>query len=145
FTDPNVDMEMRWSPDSQYITYARDLISHMQAIFIYSFASGKTSQITDGMAHARSPIFDRDGKHLYFFASTNTGPSLSCLDMSSMTKPMPTSSVYCLVQGNELPNPLQAESAEELMRPEGAAPQQPAPPAPFRVDFDGIQDRIISL
>ena len=145
FTDPNVDMEMRWSPDSQYITYARDLVSHMQAVFIYSFASGKSSQITDGMAHARSPIFDRDGKHLYFFASTNTGPSLSWLDMSSMTKPMTTSSVYCVVLRNDLPNPLQAESDEEVIRTEGAAPQQPAPPAPFRVDFDGIQDRIISL
>src|SRR5207237_612118 len=63
YTDPNVSVQARWSPDSKWITWARDLDSHMQAIFVYGLDSGKITQITDGLSHARSPIFDRDGKH----------------------------------------------------------------------------------
>jgi tricorn protease len=37
-----------WSPDSQWLTYSKTLKSHMQAIYLYSLADGKTTQVTDG-------------------------------------------------------------------------------------------------
>ena len=88
FTDPNVSLQARWSPDSKWITWARDLDSHMQAVFVYNLESKKMTQVTDGLSHAKSPIFDRNGKYLYFYASTNAGPATSWLDMSSMTNPV---------------------------------------------------------
>ncbi|MEQ1823587.1 MAG: PDZ domain-containing protein [Fimbriimonadaceae bacterium] len=143
YTDPKVDMIARWSPDSKFITWARDLDSHMQAVFVYSAESGKKVQITDGLAMAKSPIFDRDGKHLYFFASTNSGPANSWLDMSSMTNPMIVSSVYCVVLRKDLPNPLQPESDEEA--PRSAPTGEQKAPAKFSIDFDDIEHRIITL
>ncbi len=140
FTDPNVNLTPRWSPDSKWLTWARDLDSHMQAIFVYSTDTGKKTQITDGLSNAKSPIFDRDGKHLYFFASTNAGQSLSWLDMSSMTNPNVTSSIYCVVLRKDLPHPLQPESDEE-----GAKPPAKTDPPKFGIDLDDIDHRIISL
>ncbi len=35
------------------------------------------------MSDARHPAFDRDGQYLYFTASTNYGPTISGLDMTS--------------------------------------------------------------
>jgi tricorn protease len=150
YTDPNVSLAARWSPDSKWLTWARDLDSHMQAVFLYSLDTMKKTQITDGLSYARSPIFDRDGKHLYFFASTNAGPALSWLDLSSLTNPVITSSVYCVVLRKDLPHPLQPESDEETVKtpppttPPGEAPKKPEPPK-FDIDLDGIEHRTIAL
>lgn len=147
YTDPNVNLEARWSPDSKWITWARDLDSHMQAVFVYSLDSGKKTQITDGLSNAKSPIFDRDGKHLYFYASTNTGPASSWLDLSSFTNPSVISSVYAVVLRKDLPNPLQPESDEETIKTAGPPPdpaKKPEPPK-FSIDLDNIEARIITL
>ncbi|MEI8283260.1 MAG: protease, partial [Armatimonadota bacterium] len=146
FTDPNVSMIARWSPDSKWITYARDLDSHMQAVFVYSLDSGKRTQITDGLSLAKSPVFDKNGKYLYFYASTNAGPATSWLDMSSMTNPVVLSSVYCIVLRKDLPNPLSPESDEEVVAtPPGAEPAKKADEPKFTIDLDDIDHRIITL
>ena len=146
FTDPNVSLTARWSPDSKWITYARDLESHMQAIFIYSLESGKRLQVTDGLSLAKSPIFDRNGKYLYFYASTNAGPSTSWLDMSSMTTPVVLSTMYCIVLRKDLPNPLSPESDEEVVPvPPGTEPAKKPEEPKFSIDLEDIEHRIISL
>lgn len=145
YTDPGVSVTPRWSPDSKWLTWARDLDSHMNAVFVYSLESGKTTQITDGLSNAKSPIFDRDGKHLYFFASTNSGQSLSWLDMSNMTNPNVTSSMYCVVLRKDLPNPLQPESDEEAPKAPPADPTKRPEPPKFGIDLEDIEHRIIAL
>lgn len=146
YTDPNVAMIARWSPDSKWVTYARDLDSHMQAIFVYSVSTNKATQITDGLSLAKSPIFDRNGKYLYFYASTNAGPSTSWLDMSSMTTPVVLSTMYCIVLRKDLPNPLSPESDEEVVPvPPGTEPAKKAEEPKFSIDLDDIEHRIISL
>ncbi|RYG18191.1 hypothetical protein EON82_22925, partial [bacterium] len=147
YTDPQLAMAPKWSPDSKWIAYGRDLKSHLQSIFLYSLESGKSTEITDGLANAKSPIFDRDGKHLYFFASTNTGQGTSWLDLSSFNAPLSTSNVYAVVLRKDLPNPLQPQSDEEPTAP-ATPPQRPGtPPTPpkFGIDLDGIESRIITL
>ncbi len=143
FTDPSLDMAPRWSPDSKWLAYVRDLPSHLKSVFLYSVATGKSTEITDGLANAQQPVFDRDGKHLYFFASTNTGQGSSWLDMSSYNAPLSTSTVYAVVLRKDLPNPLQPQSDEEAGTP--ATPPKPAAPTPFNIDLDGIESRIIAL
>jgi tricorn protease len=146
YTDPTVTMEARWSPDSKWITYAKDLDSHMQSVFVYNLGTGKATQITDGLSQAKSPIFDRNGKYLYFYASTNAGPAISWLDMSSMTNPVVLSSMYCVVLSKDLPNPLSPESDEEaIVVPPGTEPAKKSEPAAFTIDLDEIEKRIIAL
>ena len=61
-----------WSPDSKWLAYPQQLKSHMTAIWLYSLADGKKTQVTDGMSDAGSPIFDQNGKYLYFTVSTDS-------------------------------------------------------------------------
>ena len=58
--------DFAWAPDSKWIAFTKALPNRLRAIFIYSLESGKSTQITDGMSDARSPVFDRDGQYLYF-------------------------------------------------------------------------------
>ena len=55
------------------ITYVKELENHFHAIFVYSLDDKKSRQITDGRSDASSPRFDREGKFLYFIASTDVG------------------------------------------------------------------------
>ena len=136
------------------------LPNRLHAIFVYSLESGKSTQITDGMSDARHPVFDRDGQYLYFTASTNYGPTISGLDMTSDEHEV-TRSIYLVVLPNNIASPLAPESDEEKARRVpadenggrggrgggrgGRGGCGGTPPKPVRIDFDKIQQRIVAL
>src|ERR1035438_4457838 len=100
-----------WSPDSQWLTYSKTLKSHMAAIYLYSLADAKSTQVTDGMSDAENPVFDKNGKYLYFTASTNSGVAMQP-DIESFSRPV-TSSVYLTVLSKSEASPLAPESDDE--------------------------------
>jgi tricorn protease len=164
------DFGQQWSPDSQWIVYTKVLPNYLHAVFVYSLATGKSTQITDGMSDCRYPAFDKNGKYIYFAASTNTGLSAAGLDMSSDQHPV-TLSVYVAVLRKELPSPIPPESDEEKgpeNKPSGAEPEKgkteqkadekktedetgaktsekPKEPPKVSIDFPDILQRILSL
>ena len=112
YEDPNSTMNETWSPDSKWLTYAKFLENHMRNVFVYSLETGKESQITDGTSDVRYPVFDKNGKSLYFAASTDLGLSIGWLDLSSLQHPV-TRSVYAVVLKKGDPSPVEPQSDEE--------------------------------
>jgi len=101
-----------------------------------------------GMSDARYPVFDREGKYLYFTASTGSGPSMEP-DLHSAVRPV-TRSVYLAVLDKSLPSPLAPESDEEKGGEKKAEPEArkdgteklKAPERPVvKIDFDNIGQR----
>jgi tricorn protease len=109
---PQRGLNPSWSPDSKWIAYTKILKNHLRAVFLYSLETGKTHQVSDGMSDAQFAVFDKNGKHLYFTASTNTGLSTAWLDMSSLEHPV-VRSVYVAVLSKDDASPLAPESDEE--------------------------------
>src|SRR5262249_7891427 len=167
YFNPTFQISGVWSPDSRWIAYARQLKSHMCAIFLYSLETGKSTQITDGLSDARFPAFDRSGKYLFFTASTDVGLTPGWLNMSSMGHPV-TRSAYVVVLRKDLPSPLAPESDEEKAdekKPDAKKPDEKksdekkdgataAAETPaekdkeaerVRIDFDNIGQRILAL
>jgi tricorn protease len=169
FEDPTSAMNEQWSPDSKWLTYTRYLPSHQHAVFVYSIESGKESQITDGTADARYAVFDKNGKTLYFTASTDMGLNVGWLDLSSFQHPL-TRSVYAVVLKKGDPNPIEPESDEEkVAKPEekskvadkdkdkekdkgkegdkdkGKEGEKKDETPTVTIDLDGIGQRIVSL
>ena len=101
-----------WSPDSRWVAYARELKSGLHAIFVYSLEQHKSFQVTDGMSDALYPVFDRNGKYLYFTASTNVALAVQGLDMSGDEHRV-TRSVYVAVLNKDEPSPLAPQSDED--------------------------------
>src|SRR5262249_25278080 len=146
--------------------YTKQLRNHMRAVFLFDLAAGKAHQITDGLSDARFAAFDKDGKYLYFTASTDVGPATGWLDMSSFNRPV-TRSVYVVVLDKTLPAPRGRERDEEKGPaapdgPQGAAldpkeagrdkgpkggPDKDAKkkPVKVRIDLEGIDQRILAL
>ncbi len=151
-----------WSPDSKWLAYSKVLPNNMSAIHLYSLADGKATQVTDGMSDAANPVFDKDGKYLYFTASTNSGESLG-LDIHRTARTS-TSSIYMAVLDKTLASPFAPESDEEKdldkktpdagksgNSPDASPVQKPAEPdkskavPEVKIDLDGIDQRILSV
>jgi tricorn protease len=112
FDSPIHEFDAVWSPDSKWLAYTKQLENHLRAVFVYSLDDKKSTQITDGMSDALYPNFDKNGKYLYFTASTDLGLSIGWLDMTSDAHPV-TRAVYVAVLRKDLPSPIAPESDDE--------------------------------
>ena len=106
------EVQLSWSPDSQWLAYNRDLESELHAIFLYSLAAHTATQVTDGMSNAAHAVFDSSGKYLYFTASTDNGPSDAGIDLSSLDRAT-NSGVYVMVLAKGSASPVPPESDDE--------------------------------
>src|SRR5208283_4839110 len=106
-----------WSPDNKWLAYTKQLPSGQHAVFVYSVEQSKPFQITDGMSDALYPAWDKNGKYLYFTASTNLALSTSGFDMSSDEHRV-TRSVYVAVLSKDEKSPIAPESDEEKAKEE---------------------------
>ncbi len=112
-------MNPRWSPDSAWIVYTKTLPSYYQVVYVHSLASGKSTELTDGLSNVQFPVFDKSGKYLYFTASTNLGMGAGQGggNLSAMQRPV-TSNVYLMVLKKDTLSPLAFENDEEKTKKE---------------------------
>ncbi len=147
YDGPRRVSDLSWSPDSRWVAYTKQLQNYLRVIYVYSLETGSKHQLTDGMSDVAFPVFDKDGKHLYFTASTDFGLTVGWRDMSSIARPV-TRSVYVVVLRNDLPSPLEFESDEEKAAgPADAGKEKPTekPAGPMRIDVENIGQRILAL
>ena len=86
----------------------------MRAVFIYGLGDKAPHQVTDGMSDAAFANFDRNGRYLYFTASTDVGPALAS-SMGAFKVPV-TRSGYLIVLDKNLKSPLAPQSDEETVK-----------------------------
>jgi len=154
-------MPTSWSPDSKWLAYTLSTPTFFRRVFVHSLEQGKSFPVTDGLSDADEPVFAPDGKHLFFRASTDAGPVRQWFDMSNSDLRQ-THSLYLAVLRKDAPNPLAKESDEEKPGEDKKGGDEPgakpaakgvAPPAkapakaeePFRIDFEGLDLRIVAL
>ncbi|HLJ45104.1 MAG TPA: PDZ domain-containing protein [Bryobacteraceae bacterium] len=146
YDTPEHSMNPDWAPDNKWIAYTKLLKNHLRAVFLYSLEEGKSHQISDGMSDAENALFDKNGKYLYFNASTNLGLSTAWLDMSSEDHTT-TRSVYAVVLNKTDASPVAPESddekAVEEKKPDAAAKKDEA--VNVKIDLENIDQRIVAL
>jgi tricorn protease len=169
------DMGLTWSPDSKWLAYAKTFPNKLRRVTLWSTDGGQARAITDTMADAISPAWDRDGKHLYFLASTDFALGSGWANTSSVGSD-PTYGAYVVMLSADEATPFGPESDEEVAAKDGDAKDAAAPkataetkePAPkeekpaaapkgdkpegstaraadVRIAFDGLERRIVPL
>ncbi|MCA5006595.1 S41 family peptidase [Sphingobacterium bovistauri] len=152
-----------WSFDSDWISYVKTLNNGVTAIFMYNLTTKVSQHITDGMSYVSQPTFSRDGKYLFFTASTDVGLSNSGLHMSAYDR-NPSFNVYAFILSKKTPTIFKTESDEETVKEEkkeepkkedkkddkkSTDKKESAASKPEEkkliVDFENIDRRIISL
>ena len=157
---PVIITSYAWSPDSKWLAYAMDNSAGITTVSAYSTEQAKVFQVSDGMSDVSNPQFDKSGKYLYFFASTDAGPVKDWFAQSNADMRV-TSGIYLAVLPNDVVSPIAKESDEEKPvdpkaadkpaaekpgdKPAGDKPAEKVPDKPFRIDFEGLEYRILDL
>lgn len=142
FAHPNRSMNPVWSPDGKWIAYVRLMDNQLKSVFVLNVDSGKKIQIGDSMADAITPVWDENGKYLYFLASTDFGLNTGWLDMSSYDHPI-TRSLYLAVLNAADSSPLLPQSDEETEAKKEEKKSES--PVTVKIDEAGIQQRIVAI
>jgi tricorn protease len=72
--------DVSWSADSRWMAYHRDTEHRARAVFLYDFQNRRRHQVTSAYYDEFNPVFDPDGKYLYFLTNREFTPSYSSFD-----------------------------------------------------------------
>ena len=139
-------MGLAWSPDSKWLAYSRTAPNNFRRVTIWSLETNEKTPLTDPMADAFSPAWDRDGRHLYFLASTSIALGSGWANTSAILA-KPTFGGYITVLRKDDPSPFPLKSDEE---PDSTADGKKAKDTTagakaVKIDFAGIDRRIVAL
>lgn len=164
-----------WSPDSKWVAYDKNLESGYSVVYLYSLAESKVTPVTTSMSNSYGSVFDPDGKYLYFlsdrdfneilgnvdfeFANPKTtrvyvvtvqkdeaSPFMPLSDEAQIKKeePAPEATAKAGAKGGKA-DAKDKEKGKDKEAKDQSKEKDKEKPKPFRIDLDGIQDRIVAL
>ncbi|AFH50815.1 Periplasmic protease [Ignavibacterium album JCM 16511] len=146
------NFSVSWSSDSRYFTYGKDQSNRASAIAIYDTKEGKLHQVTNGFYSDSNPVFDPDGKYLYFTTNRNFNPVYSDFDNTWI---YPNSTLIAAVTlSKETPSPLfpkndslTVKKDEESKTDEKKSDEKKDEKKvkEVKIDFDSFEERIVIL
>jgi len=75
--------DYRWSPDSRWIAYSKEPAgSQLPAIWVYALDQAKTFQLTSGWSSDNGPVFDPQGRYLYFLSNRDFNLTFSAFEFN---------------------------------------------------------------
>lgn len=144
------------SPAGNWVAYTTRGANENAALTLYDLATRRSHPVTSSLADIGSPQFSKDGKLLFFTASTNAGSFYSGLDMTTQDRPY-RAGIYAAVLESDGESPLapilaneeaeapEAESKESKDKKDSKADSAKAKdPAP-KVDPFKLERRIVAL
>lgn len=136
-------MSLRWSPDSKWLLYSKTAPNNFHRIMVWSVTTEKTAALSDPMADASDPVWDRDGRKIYFLAGTETGLASGWANTSTILA-RPNFEVYVTVLRKDDPTPFPLKSDEE---PDTAAHAKGGSKdtGAVRIDLDNLDRRTLPL
>jgi len=161
-----------WSPDSKWLAYDKNLESGYSVVYLYGLADRKIAAVTSTLNNSYGAVFDPDKRYLYFLSDRDYNEVLGNVDFE-FANPK-TTRVYVVTLTADEPSPFPALSDEVKVKNEGPETVAPAPenkknakqtpnkkeekteekeaqtetkepPKIFKIDLDGIQNRIVAL
>ncbi|HEY0876359.1 MAG TPA: S41 family peptidase [Vicinamibacterales bacterium] len=146
------NFDFKWSPDSRWITYARPTGEANNSIYLYDVKNGTLTRATTGYLNDGQPVFDPEGKYLFYASDREFTPVYGSFD-NSWTYPNPTRLIAVPLR-KDVRSPLYArndyEGQPETKKPEEKKPEEKkdaATPAvkEVEIDFDGFESRAVVL
>jgi tricorn protease len=163
-----------WSPDSQWMAYDKPEDTGYSIVYLYGLADRKSTPVTSPLNNSFSPVFDPEKRYLYFLSDRDFNEVLGNVDFefanpkttrvylitltADEPSPFPALSDETKVKSEEpestspTPEPKEGKNSkhpankkEEKSEEKSAEPETKKPPRVFRVDLDGIQNRVVAL
>ena len=151
-----------WSPDSRWIAYSKADRRGAGQMLLYSLEQKKATKISSGFYSDTNPVFDPEGKYLFFLSRRYFFPSIGQLDQRfnyyttdgvfAITLKADEASPFKPESDEEKPaeekkdqKPAEAKSGEQKKPEEKKDEKKEETPKPIQIDLDGIQNRIAAV
>jgi tricorn protease len=134
-----------WSPDSKWIAFSKPFNESFSKVYIYSLEKKKEYSVTDEWFSSSNPAFSKDGKYLFFASDRTFNPIYSQTEWNHAYQDM--EKIYLVTLDKNTKSPLAPKSDEVSLKdstPKPEKKEQEVKPD-FKIDFDGISDRIIEV
>ena len=105
-----------WSDDSEWLAYSKQVSNRNSAIFLYEIKDQAIHQVTSGYYDDMQPVFDPEGKYLYFMTNRSFNSMYSDLDQTWIY-PNATQIVAASLR-DSIPSPLAARNDEVEIKEE---------------------------
>lgn len=142
-----------WSPDSRWIAYAKPAKNYMNSIFLYSLEDKEIRRVTDDFTDDTEPVFDPQGRYLFFLSKRDFNAHLDPFDPSYTYGKM-TRIYAATLQADSLspfaPLSDEAESPQERWKKEKKEKEEREKQKPERIeeiwlDIEGISERVTAF
>jgi len=100
-----------WSPDSRWITYSKTAANRNSKIVLYSLEQKKVFPVTDTFYNDNNPVFDLNGKYIYFVSNRYFHPAGDAFDFKFNY--YNTAGVYAVTLQKDEASPFAPRSDEE--------------------------------
>ena len=136
-----------WSPDSRFVTYVKGNDLGIGSVWVYSLGDAQAHQVTSDMTDENEPVFDPQGRYLYFLSSRDQDLQFSSIEFNYMVTN--STRVYATQLNADQPALFRPKSDEVAKT--GAAEEQQENGEPeeggvgVHIDFEGIEDRVVAL
>jgi len=137
-----------WAPDSKWVAFSdRSLNATMSQIYFYNVSTKSIIEATDVWYNSNQPYFSVDGKYLFFTSDRDFNPKYSQTEWNHSYSDM--SRIYFITLQKNTPNPIGPANDEvNLNAPsekKNAQQDEKIVIPDVKIDFEGIQQRIVAL
>ena len=115
-----------WSPDSKWLAYDKNDENGYSVVQLYSLTDSKITPVTTSMTNSFAPVFDPDGKYLYFLSDRDFNEVLGNVDFE-FANPK-TTRIYVVTLRQDEPSPFQPLSDETQIKKEENKDELLTPP-----------------
>lgn len=136
-----------WSPDGRWLAYSITAPNQMRQIYLYKLADGKATRISSPMNSDMGPVFDPQGRYLYFASMRHENPTFSESEFNVATLQM--YGVYVVTLAKDTPSPFAPQDDTGILsgkKPgKQPGPWKPGDSKPIHIDLDGLMSRAVPL
>ena len=105
-----------WSPDSRWLAYSRGEANRAGNVYLFDTKTNKRHQLTSSYYSEFQPVFDPEGKYMYFFSNRTFRPIYGDTDNSFLYAN--TTNIVAVSLKPDIPTPLAPRNDEEELKKE---------------------------
>ncbi|MDX1571853.1 MAG: PDZ domain-containing protein [Xanthomonadales bacterium] len=149
-SDFNTITDYSWAPDSRHLAYTKQNEATFASVWIYDHERGETRQLTADDSFEANPVFDPEGRYLYFLSSRDFDLTFSSLEFNYLVTD--STRVYAGLLNADQPALRRPENDEVSIgdeKPAGEknekAKEDEDEEVELVIDFEGFGSRVVAL
>ena len=138
----------KWSPDSRWLAFSLQMTERTRSIHLWNAADGKLTKVTGDLFDEYQPVWDPDGKYLFYLSDRSFAPQISQVEWNYAGDRM--TGVFAMALRKDVKHPFPPESDEVKIEEDGEdegkdeekKDDRSKEPEALEIDFDGLAERV---